>query len=457
MLAGLTGATRAAAQTPPAPPPPPPAAPSTAAPPAEPAPAPAPAAAPAAPPAGATPAAPPAAPAPAAPAAAAAPAPGNWYDKFSGDAFVDAYGAINWNFPKPQGQLGSSPAGTYLHAFDTAQGFALSWIGLNGSYSADPIGGTISLRFGPTAAAYNLPVYANAAPPTGNDNTIGMQNVRQAYATLKADKLTLDFGKFDQPFGSEVPDAQLNMEYTRSLLFTLNQPVFFTGLRLDYAVSDAFDIKLIVTNGWNNTFDDNRGKTFGGQIMIKPADVLVLYLGYMGGPEQPDIVAAAPPVTPVVGPTAVGMVPSPDANGNWRHLADAVIDFNPSKEWRFLINGDFDTENNFAGQQGLNETWYGANLAIRYQVSDPFQITLRGEYFHDEKGQIVGPGPDASSPAVNVESGTLTLGYTIASHLYLMLDNRIDIADSQIFATSEHLNNAKSQFTTTLGVIAATK
>jgi Putative beta-barrel porin-2, OmpL-like. bbp2 len=427
MVAGLTCASSAVAQTttttttttaPPAEPAP--------APPAEPAPPPPPAAAPAPPP-------------PAAPAAPATP-PAMWYDKFSGDAFVDAYGAINWNFPKPQN------AGTSLRAYDTAQGFALSWIGLNGSYAADPIGGTISLRFGPSAVGYGVSGSLFPATQAQSDNAVGMQNVRQAYATLKPmDKLTLDFGKFDQPYGSEVPDAQLNMEYTRSLLFFENQPVFFTGLRVDYAASDMFDAKLIVANGWNQTIANNRSKTFGVQVMVKPIDPLIIYLGYAGGPQEADF---------------AGGNDVPGANDHWRHIVDLVLDINPTKQFRILVNGDYDTEDHVAAD-GHAAIWYGANVALHYQVTDPFQITLRGEYLHDEHGDIVGVGPDTTNtstpPGTNVFSGTLTLGYVIASHLSLMLDNRLDDADSSIFQTGIHLQNSKTQFTTTLGVIVATK
>ncbi len=422
MVAGLAEAGQAAAQTPP--PPPPAAAPPAAA---APAPPPPPAPAPMPPP----PPPPPAAvvvavPAPAPPAAPAAPTPpAMWYDKFSGDAFVDAYGAINWNMPKPQ--FGT----TGLHAYDEAQGFSLNWVGLDASYAADPVGATVSLRFGPGALIYETPTDVN----------FGMEYVRQAYATVKpADKWTLDVGKFDQPFGSEVPDSQLNMEYTRSLLFNLNQPVFFTGLRLDYAPIDMIDAKIILANGWNNTIDNNRGKTIAAQLMVKPADAAIFYIGYAGGPEQTDF---------------AGGNDVPDANSHWRHLIDFVADINPTKELRFLVNGDYDTED-FGG---FNESWYGANIAIRYLVADPFQITLRGEYFHDEHGDIVAlpaTGP-AAGPAVNVESATLTLQYVIASHFTLMLDNRIDVADQTLFASSTPGNFEKSQFTTTLGVIASTK
>ncbi|MBV9949603.1 MAG: outer membrane beta-barrel protein, partial [Myxococcales bacterium] len=192
-------ATYAGAQAP-APPPPPPA-PAPAAP-AEPAP---PATPPAAPPAAATP--------PASPATPAAPAPGNWWDKFSADAFVDAYGSINYNFPKPQGPIApfSAVGGNAFHALDTAEGFSVNWAGVNVSYAADPIGFTASLRVGPGAIAYHAGT---------SDGAQGLQFVKQAYATWKvADKLTLDFGKWDQPYGSEVADSQLNMNYTRTLLW----------------------------------------------------------------------------------------------------------------------------------------------------------------------------------------------------------------------------------------------
>jgi hypothetical protein len=454
MVAGLAEAGQAAAQTTP-PPPPPPAAPPAAAAPAAPPPAPPP---PAPPPPAAAPA--PAAPAPAAPAAAApaaaapaagAPAtpPGNWWDKFSGDAFVDVYGAINWNQPKPQ-------YGIPLREFDQAQGFSVNWIGLNGSYAADPIGGTISLRFGPAAAIYG-------ASPNPSDDSFGMQNVRQAYATVKpADKWTLDVGKFDQPFGSEVPDSQLNMEYTRSLLFTLNQPLFFTGLRLDYAPIDMIDVKLIAANGWNNTIDDNRGKTFAAQLMVKPADQAIFYIGYAGGPEQADS-TSTPTIVQTVAPMGTNDVIG--ANSRWRNLIDFVADINPMKELRFLVNGDYDNEEMDAAGSSWTESWYGANVAIRYIVADPFQVTVRGEVVHDAHGTFAAGGAGGfglpTSPSINVESATLTLSDVIASHFTLMFDNRIDVSDKPEFPSATLFPAGpalqKYQFTSTLGVIVATK
>jgi hypothetical protein len=360
---------------------------------------------------------------------------------------VDAYASANWlNSPKPQAAppTGYVPGGggNSFRAFDTAQGFALNWIGLNAAYAADPIGGTIGLRMGPGAAMYN----------SGQDNAYGMQFVKQAYVTWKpVDKLTLDLGKWDEPFGSEVADSQLNMNYTRSALFWYAQPLFFTGLRVDYAAAPAFDIKVFASNGWNDTIDNNRGKTFGGQITLIPADIATFYIGYAGGPDQPDTTPAGfggPPVTDVA-----------NANANMRQLVDFVADINPTKQLRFLLNGDYGKEDNVpgavtpavAGPATHTAVWYGVNLAIRYAFTDAFYGTLRGEVFKDMHGDRLLTGTEDT-----LSSGVLTLAYSVGSHLAFMLDNRIDVADNSIFQQGS-AGSAKSQFTTTLGVIASTK
>jgi Putative beta-barrel porin-2, OmpL-like. bbp2 len=358
---------------------------------------------------------------------------------------VDVYASANWlNSPKPQGELnptaGLPPGGNSFRAFDSAQGFSLNWAGINASYAADPIGATVGLRFGPGTTPYNA----------GSDNANGLQFVKQAYVTWKPiDKLTLDLGKWDEPFGSEVADSQLNMNYSRSFLFWYAQPLFFTGLRVDYAFAPAFDAKVFVANGWNNSIDNNRGKTFGAQVTIVPADVATFYLGYAGGPEQQDF-------GPGAGTAPVGDVAN--ANGtsvdqNMRQLFDVVADINPMKELRFLLNGDFGMEDNLpsGAPTGATHTaqWYGVNLAIRYAFTDAFYGTLRGEVFKDKFGDRLGV-------ATTVESGDLTLAYSVGSHLAFMLDDRIDASNDSIFQQGS-AGSSKTQFTTTLGVIASTK
>jgi hypothetical protein len=359
-------------------------------------------------------------------------------DKISADAFVDAYGAINYNFPKPQGPIvpGSPIGGNAFHAFDVAQGFSVNWAGVNASYAADPIGGTVSLRFGPGAILYH-----NGT----SDQVAGLQYVKQAYATWKPlDKLTLDFGKFDQPFGSEVADSQLNMNYSRSILFWYVQPLWFTGLRANYAIGDTANLLLFAANGWNNSIDINTGKAFGGQLMLKPSDTLTAYIGYVGSPEQADF----------TGGSATMIPGNAETDGHWRHMVDLVVDFNPTKELRLLLNGDYRTEDAIAADHSAVS--YGGNLVARYAFSDAFYASLRGDYVHDEHGDVLGTGQKTDA-----FDGTLTLSYGIGSHLALMLDNRIDSFslpnDAPVFYKGTGSDTSKTQFTTVLGVIASTK
>ncbi|MES1185418.1 MAG: outer membrane beta-barrel protein, partial [Myxococcales bacterium] len=212
----------------------------------------------------------------------------SWYDSIEFSAFADAYASVNYNFPKPQ--FGRN----VLRAHDYSNGFALSWVGVNASYPADPVGATVSLRFGPTARQIG-----NGCPADDKshcDSGEGLENVKQAFASWKpggADSMfTLDLGKFETPYGAEVSESHLNMNYTRSMLYA-SQPVFHTGLRASFAVSDLFDFKVLAVNGWNNTIDNNVGKSFGAQLNFhlknsEDADVVGISVGYLGGPEHDD-------------------------------------------------------------------------------------------------------------------------------------------------------------------------
>jgi hypothetical protein len=425
------------------------------------APAPAPSAAPSAPPAPApapTPApaqtvAPAPAPAPAPPPAAAAPAPAapaeHWYDKFQLGAFVDAYANINWNFPEVQvGQNG-------FRAYDTANGFALSWVGFDASYPAAPVGGTVSLRFGPTAKAF-----------AGLDDPVGLGYLKQAYATYKPgfanDKLTIDFGKYEQPFGAEVSDSQANLNYTRSVLYWYAQPLFFTGFRVEYAPVKQFSVKLVAVNGWNNTIDNNGGKSGGIQLAWKPVDEFAAYLGYLVGPEQAEsiVVTCGANTTfdgkagcsSLVGaPASTTKTSQPEVDTHLRHLVDVVLDANPTKDVRLLFNADYGHDQLTDPSGGVTPvSWYGGNLAARYAFTDQLSLAARGGVFWDPQGVMT-----ATSVFTRVIDTTLTFGIAPTPNLLVRLEGRVDVANEPFF-TRLLDQTSKVQGTTILGVVVMT-
>jgi hypothetical protein len=398
----------------------------------------------------------------------------SWYDSIEFSAFVDAYASVNYNFPKPNYTLPKPRFGpNALRAHDTTNGFALSWVGVNASYPADPVGATISLRFGPTARQVGACL---ADDQSQCDAGQGLENVKQAFASWKpggSDSLfTLDLGKFDTPFGAEVAESHLNMNYTRSMLYK-SQPVTHTGLRATFAISDGFDFKLLAVNGYNNSIDNNVGKSFGAQLNFhlrnsEDADLLGVSVGYLGGPEHDDVLVVKCGAGELFSPDSANCISAPTnmqptegtldrASSNtdgWRHLVDLVVVSNPIERLRLVLNADFGLDNvrtapdrdTFEGK-----SYFGVLLGARVAVTDQFGVAARGEYFRDTFA-FVNPFPQNAQDLVG---GTLTLDYLPADFLTIRLDNRLDWSSRQIF--NEKIRSlAGSQFTTTLGVVAHT-
>ncbi len=106
--------------------------------------------------------------------------------------------------------------------------------------------------------------------------TKGLSNVKQAFATWKpggkGSAVALDFGKFDTIYGVEVADSQYNINYTRGVVYWFAQPAFHTGFRLNADLSDAFTLKALLVNGYNNSIDNNFGKTPGAAGHRQPEE-----------------------------------------------------------------------------------------------------------------------------------------------------------------------------------------
>ncbi len=376
-------------------------------------------------------------------AAAAASAPGpapadkKWYDVINLGAFVDAYYSENWNAPRPN-------AGANLyHPYTANTGFGMAWVGLDASVDPDPVGATLQLRFGPGVP--NLALGDFTVPG-------GIGFVQNGFVSWrpqgKDGKLTLIAGKFDTVYGAEVAQSHLNFNYTRGFLYNLAQPFFHTGLRADIQLSDALTLKVMAVNGWNNTVDNNRGKSIGAQFSATPKEGYTFSLGYMGGPEENGVVAV--PALP--GGAAGGTVRNVGADSRLRHLVDIVADMKVTPELRVVVNGDFVTQTIVDSATGADKSvaWFGAALLARYAFSDVWAAAVRGELLRDKDGQI-------SAPNVNpltLYTGTLTLEAAPHKNLILRLDNRLDAADEAVFSTIH--STSKTQFTTTLGIVAKT-
>jgi Putative beta-barrel porin-2, OmpL-like. bbp2 len=394
-----------------------------------------------------------------------------WYDAIQLRGFVDGYASINYNLPKPQTNADiNAPQhanANRFRTFDRTNGLSLSWVGLDASYDPSPVGGTVQLRFGPSA---NL--YADRVT-TDPDSNYGLEYVKQAFASWKPWSFArFDFGKFDTIYGAEVADSQDNMNYTRGILYQLGQPAFHTGLRAVFQVLPELDVTALAVNGWDRTIDNNVGKTYGLQVGFQPSDTFSAKLGWLGGPEQDDSTTVNCDADTAYDPTTGGCAASPgaaqqsyvvDRGGSddlkaWRHLIDLVVTYQPIQPLTLVVNADFGTEGlrDLKDSNVTRKQWYGGMLGARYQLTGVWAVAARGEYFRDPQGYRTG----TNETNVSLATGTLTIEAKPTDNLILRLENRGDFvltADGSKDLFQRKVRDAVShQVTTTLGVVVTT-
>jgi hypothetical protein len=227
-------------------------------------------------------------------------------------------------------------------------------------------------------------------------------------------------------------------------------------------------------NGWNNSVDNNTGKTFGLQLALAPTEQLAVYFGWIGGPEQEDTTSVPCAAETAYDPSSGTCVPTPGAAAGdnlvdqggandfeaWRHLIDLVVSFQATPELSLVLNADYGRQGTRAptstgGIDVVDQSYYGVMLGGKYQLTPVWAVGLRGEYFGDPDGLTMLVGEDAS-----LATGTLTLEAKPTDNLILRLDARgdfaLDGAAGKDFFAKEIRDAESSQITTTLGVVVTT-
>jgi len=374
------------------------------------------AAAAAAPEAAALPAAAPAAPAPTGIAALLGPT------TLSG--FVDVY--YGYNASQPASRTDA------LRNFDINSGqFGLNMIEMIADKAPDATAGRVgyhfSLGFGQAMNA------VNSASPTdlGFD-----QYLKEGYIDYLAPVgkgLTITVGKFVTPAGAEVIESKDNWNYSRSLLFAWAIPYFHFGANAKYAFNSKFAITGYLVNGWNNSIDNNTGKTGGFSAAWTPNAKFSIIENYLFGPEHNN------------------------DNGDFRHLTDTVITYNPTAKLSLMANYDYGHDHFVSSAvsgvppfiTGPAAKWSGLAGYLKYAPNAKYALALRGEYFDDNQGFETGTSQE-------LNEFTVTFQRMFAKSLITRLEVRHDSSDAAVFPRGNVGDpNVKSQTTVALGLIYA--
>lgn len=278
--------------------------------------------------------------------------------------------------------------------------------------AARRLGFRADLGFGPTATWVG-----SADPDDGR-----LKYLQQGYVSYLAPVgrgVQVDVGKFVTPAGAELIESAPNWNYSRSLLFAWAGPYYHVGVRAAVPLHDRVTATGFLLNGWNNATENNRAKTLGAQVAIRPIDGVSISQTWLGGPEQ-----------------ASGLP-------GWRHLFDTVAtwDIHP----RVSLMGNLDIGRDEV--LGERVAWHGVAAYARVEVRPSWHLTPRIEWFEDAQGFATGT-------AQTLREVTVTSEHTLVGGLSARLEYRRDWSSAEVFA-SRGDEFRRRQHTVLVGLIYA--
>ncbi len=333
---------------------------------------------------------------------------------FSG--LVDGYFTGNFNNPESRQNQ--------LQNFNyQANQFSLNMAKISMAHSPDPIGFQVDFGFGKAFDGIH------ASEPSGSSGYL--RNIEQAYVSLKPAKakgFEADFGQFVTSAGAEVIETPTNWNYSRSILFAWAIPYYHFGLRTSMPITKAFTGGVQVVNGWNNTEDNNTGKTIGLTGAYAKTK-FTWYGNYYVGPENTG--------------TNTGM----------RNLIDTTLLLTPSSKFNAYINYDYGQNRNaIQTSTGGYKTdtlgrWQGFAVAAHLQPTAKSSFTPRFEYFIDPQGFSTGT-------VQKLNEFTLTYEYKWVEGLLARVEFRNDHSNVNFFDKDKTPVSTQNQPSLTVGMVA---
>jgi len=329
--------------------------------------------------------------------------------------FVDVY--YDYNSNQPAGRT------TAYRNFDINSGqFGLNMIELVADKPADTTnraGYHVALGFGQAMNAVNSFPGESAFD----------QYLKEGYLEYMAPVgkgLQFNVGKFVTPAGAEVIETKDDWNYSRGILFAWAIPYFHFGMNAKYAFNSKFALTGFLVNGWNNSIDNNSGKTTGVSASWTPNSKFSLIQNYLVGPEQFN------------------------DSSDFRHLSDTVISYSPTAKLSLMANVDYGHDHSTSPLSPATATgvwWSGVAGYIKYAPNDKYDIALRGEYFDDHDGFSTGT-------AQNLSEFTVTLQRMLASKIMSRVEFRRDMASEPTIPYRSGLFR-DSQNTVSVGLVYA--
>jgi hypothetical protein len=321
---------------------------------------------------------------------------------------ISGYADVYYRFNFDNTQLGGTMLGfNNATSFTNSQNsFELGMASVKAAYSTEKAGVVVDLGFGTRAEEFS---YAD-------NNTL--LAVKQAYVYWKpSDVVTLTFGKWGTHIGYEVLDPQVNRNYSMSYMFSYG-PFSHTGIKADFALGGGNGLMIGVANPTDVTSPKWASTKVANAQFSHIGDKLSVFVNYSGwfGTKNTTPTAAA---VNQFGVSATGII---------------------SDKFSIGYDGTIQLLQNKVSDE--SDKWWGSALYFNFDPTAKLGLTLRTEYFADEKNAI--------KVGADVFQATLSAIYKVGS-FKLIPEIRVDNASQEIF----NKNDGTPKKTTATALVAA--
>jgi hypothetical protein len=264
--------------------------------------------------------------------------------------YMDVYYGFNFNQP-------NSGENNYFVSANQHNSFQVNLAYLDLKFTDK----RVRARFTPAFGTY---MNANYAQEKGALKFILEGNI--GVKLFKKHDIWLDAGVLGSPYTNESAISKDHLMYSRSFSAE-NVPYYLSGLKLAVPIKEKITFYAYLLNGWQQIYDQNKQKSLGTQLEIRPNKNNLFNCDTYIGNEQSSFI-------PNYGMRYFSDLYWIFEKGKWKMTSCAYLGFQQVKDSLNSTNGKF---------------WWQANFIARRSFKNNWNISGRVEYFNDPSNAIV--------------------------------------------------------------------
>jgi hypothetical protein len=256
-----------------------------------------------------------------------------------------------------------------------------------------------------------------------------LQNVYEANVGIALNaqqNLWLDVGIFPSHMGFESAISTENYTLSRSLAAE-SSPYFSAGAMLTYDVSDKWQLRTLLLNGWQRIerVQGNSLPSGGTQIVFSPNDKVSLNWSTFVGTDDPD------------------------SSRRMRYFSNFFTNFKVGERLAVIAGFDYGLQEEYKNASTY-DFWYCPSLIAQYSINNQWKSAIRIEYYEDNDNVIVAT---PSNYGFKTTGASINFDYLPAEHIQCRLEARWFSSPNELF----HANSGYKSESLFIGASMAIK